>query len=35
MKVVLTSQTSVAFVATRHRAAVEAHLAGMPGMETA
>ena len=33
MKVVLTSQTSVAFVETRHRAAVEAHLAAMPGMQ--
>jgi DNA polymerase-2 len=30
---VLTSQTSVAFVATRHRAAVEAQLATMPGMQ--
>jgi DNA polymerase-2 len=33
VKVVLTSQTSVAFVATRHRSAVEAHLAGMPGVQ--
>lgn len=33
MRVVLTSQTSVAFVATRHRAAVEAQLAAMPGVE--
>ena len=33
MKVVLPSQTSVAFVATRHRAAVEAHLAAMPGVQ--
>jgi DNA polymerase-2 len=33
VKVVLTSQTSVAFVATRHRAAVEVHLAAMPGVE--
>ncbi len=32
-KVVLTSRSSVAFVATRHRAAVEAHLAAMPGMQ--
>ncbi|MDM0004969.1 DNA polymerase II [Variovorax sp. J22G73] len=31
VKVLLTSQTSVAFVAARHRAAVEAELAGMPG----
>ncbi|MDQ0072159.1 DNA polymerase-2 [Variovorax boronicumulans] len=33
IKVVLPSQTSVAFVATRHRTEVEAHLATMPGME--
>ncbi|WP_432725866.1 DNA polymerase II [Variovorax sp. W6] len=33
VKVVLTSQTSVAFVATRHRTAVEAQLAAMSGME--
>ena len=33
IKVLLPSQTSVAFVATRHRAEVEAHLAAMPGME--
>ncbi|MGF6349148.1 DNA polymerase II [Variovorax sp. W2I14] len=33
IKVVLPSQTSVAFVATRHRAEVQAHLATMPGME--
>ncbi|WP_426390248.1 DNA polymerase II [Variovorax sp. R-27] len=33
VKVVLTSQTSVAFVATRHRAAVEAHLMAMPGLQ--
>lgn len=33
VKVVLPSQTSVAFVATRHRAAVEAHLVGMPGVQ--
>ena len=33
MKVVLTSQTSVAFVETKHRASVEAHLAAMPGMQ--
>ncbi|NVM90156.1 DNA polymerase-2 [Variovorax sp. SG517] len=33
MKVVLTSQASVAFVAARHRAAVQAQLAAMPGME--
>jgi hypothetical protein len=33
VKVVLTAQTSVAFVAARHRAAVEAQLATMPGME--
>ncbi|MFH0133209.1 DNA polymerase II [Variovorax sp. VaC1] len=32
-KVVLTSRSSVAFVATRHRSAVEAHLAAMPGMQ--
>ncbi|BEP52756.1 DNA polymerase II [Variovorax paradoxus] len=32
-KVVLTSRRSVAFVAARHRAAVEAHLAAMPGMQ--
>ncbi len=32
-KVVLTSHSSVAFVATRHRAAVEAHLAAMPGVQ--
>jgi len=32
-KVVLTSRSSVAFVATRHRAAVEAHLAAMPGVQ--
>jgi len=31
-KVVLTSRSSVAFVAARHRAAVEAHLAAMPGV---
>jgi DNA polymerase II len=33
IKVILPAQTSVAFVATRHRAEVEAHLAAMPGME--
>ncbi len=33
VKVVLTAQTSVAFVATRHRAAVEAHLVAMPGLQ--
>ncbi|ADU39275.1 DNA polymerase II [Variovorax paradoxus] len=33
IKVVLPSQTSVAFVATQHRSQVEAHLATMPGME--
>lgn len=33
VKVLLTSRTSVAFVATRHRAAVEAQLASMPGMQ--
>ncbi|WP_445288575.1 DNA polymerase II [Variovorax atrisoli] len=33
LKVVLTAQTSVAFVAARHRAAVEAALAAMPGVE--
>ena len=33
MKVVLTAQTSVAFVEARHRAAVEAQLAAMPGMQ--
>ena len=33
IKVVLPSQTSVAFVATRHRAQVETHLAAMPGVE--
>ncbi len=32
VKVVLTSRTSVAFVAARHRAALEAQLAAMPGM---
>ncbi len=32
-KVVLTSRSSVAFVAARHRAAVEAHLAAMPGAQ--
>jgi DNA polymerase-2 len=32
-KVVLTARTSVAFVATRHRAAVEAQLAAMPGVQ--
>ncbi|MFL9671349.1 DNA polymerase II [Variovorax sp. AB1(2024)] len=32
-KVVLTSQTSVAFVETRHRAAVEAQLAALPGLQ--
>ncbi|QOF76508.1 DNA polymerase II [Variovorax sp. 38R] len=32
-KVVLTSRSSVAFVAARHRAAVEAHLAAMPGVQ--
>ncbi|MDP9917238.1 DNA polymerase-2 [Variovorax boronicumulans] len=32
-KVVLTSRRSVAFVAARHRAAVEAHLAAMPGVQ--
>jgi len=32
LKVLLTAQTSVAFVETRFRAAVEAQLAGMPGM---
>ncbi len=33
LKVLLTAQTSVAFVETRHRAAVEAQLAAMPGVE--
>ncbi|MEZ2296055.1 DNA polymerase II [Variovorax sp. RCC_210] len=33
VKVLLTSQTSVAFVAARHRAAVEAELAGTPGIQ--
>jgi DNA polymerase-2 len=33
VKVLLTSQTSVAFVATRHRAAVEAQLATTPGLQ--
>jgi DNA polymerase-2 len=33
LKVLLTDQMSVAFVETRFRAAVEAQLAGMPGME--
>ncbi|MDM0109362.1 DNA polymerase II [Variovorax sp. J22R24] len=33
MKVVLSSQTSVAFVETKHRASVEAHLAALPGLE--
>lgn len=33
VKMVLTSQTSVAFVALRHRAAVEAQLAVVPGVE--
>jgi DNA polymerase-2 len=33
MKVVLTSQTSIAFVETKHRASVEAHLAAMPGVQ--
>jgi len=33
VKVLLTSQACVAFVAARHRAAVEAQLAAMPGME--
>jgi len=32
-KVVLTARTNVAFVATRHRAAVEAQLAAMPGVQ--
>ncbi|SCX61709.1 DNA polymerase II [Variovorax sp. EL159] len=32
-KVVLNSRSSVAFVANRHRAAVEAHLAAMPGVQ--
>ncbi|MNU72662.1 DNA polymerase II [compost metagenome] len=32
-KVVLTSRSSVAFVAARHRAAVEVHLAAMPGVQ--
>ncbi|MBO9647572.1 MAG: DNA polymerase II [Variovorax sp.] len=32
-KVVLTSQTSVAFVETKYRESVEAHLAAMPGLE--
>ncbi|WP_447774349.1 DNA polymerase II [Variovorax boronicumulans] len=32
-KVVLTSRSSVAFVAARHRPAVEAHLAAMPGVQ--
>jgi len=32
-KVVLTSQTSVAFVETRYRTSVEAHVAVMPGIE--
>jgi DNA polymerase-2 len=33
LKVLLTARSSVAFVATRHRAAVQAHLAAMPGMQ--
>ena len=33
MKIVLSSQTSVAFVEAKHRASVEAHLAAMPGTE--
>ena len=33
MKVVLTSQTCVAFVEIRHRASLESHLADMPGMQ--
>jgi DNA polymerase II len=33
MKVVLTSQTCVAFVETEHRASVELQLAAMPGMQ--
>ena len=33
IKVVLTCQTSVAFVAAQHRAAVEAQLADMPGVQ--
>ncbi|WP_198082838.1 DNA polymerase II [Variovorax sp. E3] len=33
VKVVLTSRTSVAFVAARHRAALETQLATMPGMQ--
>src|SRR5690606_94580 len=32
-KVVLTSHTSVAFVAARHRTAVQAHLAAMPDVQ--
>ncbi|SEK15888.1 MULTISPECIES: DNA polymerase II [unclassified Variovorax] len=32
-KVVLTSQTAVAFVASRHRAAVQAQLGSMPGLQ--
>ena len=32
-KVVLTSRSSVAFVAAQHRAAVEVHLAAMPGVQ--
>jgi len=33
LKVLLTAQTSVAFVETRFRATVEAQLAGMPGVD--
>lgn len=33
IKVVLPSQTSVAFVAARHRVQVQAHVAAMPGVE--
>ncbi|MGJ7608926.1 DNA polymerase II [Variovorax sp. LT1R20] len=33
IKVLLPSQTSVAFVATRHRAEAQTHLAAMPGVE--
>lgn len=33
LKVLLTARSSVAFVATRHRSAVQAQLAAMPGMQ--
>ena len=33
LKVLLTARSSVAFVATRHRAAVQAQLSAMPGMQ--